>query len=166
MNPKDIMLKNLIRIDNPGNYRLHFATASDGHEPLDDYLDSFEHWTSWQKYGTYDRFPKRYIISFMKFYPKPGISLFGGIFEVTDRHWNLVETDPSNFYDVQLVEEYSEYIGRLLVETPKSDSGNHSMKREFTLDDRYDRIKVLGILPAPYGYYVSSGDDNFLSNNL
>ncbi len=147
---RDIMLKDIIRIDNPDNYRLHFAVSDNGHEPLDDYTASFKRWTCWQKYYRgYDRFPVNYIISFMNFYPKPGSALFGGIFEVTCRHWELAETDPANFYDVQLVEDYSAYIGRLIVETYKADSENHSMRREFNLD-RYDSIKVLEILPARY----------------
>ena len=159
MKLKDIMLKNIIRIDNYDDYRLHFATACDGQEPLGVYTDSFERWMDWQKSDRgSDRFPVKYIISFMKFYPKPGISLFGGIFEVTGRHWELVETDPSNFYDMKFVEDYSEYIGRLIVETPTSESGNHSMRRELT-QKKYDSIKVLAILPAAYGYNVSLGDD-------
>lgn len=147
-------LKDIIRIDKPEIYRLLFAKNSEGGEPLDAYMDSLEHWTGWQKWGTKDRFPAQYIISFMDFYPKPGSSLFGGIFEVLNRNW---ENDPSEFYDVRLVEDYKELIGRLRVANPKSDSGNHIRKPELILEKYYDSIEVLELLPAQYVHHVFPG---------
>ncbi len=37
----------------------------------DDYMDSFEHRAGWHRYYTEsrDRFPVKYVISFMNFYP-------------------------------------------------------------------------------------------------
>ena len=147
-----VKLKNIIRIDNPNNYRLHFAKKSDGTEPLDDYMDSFEHWTSWQKWGTKNRFPVDYVISFMNFYPKQGSSLFGGIFEVLSRH---PENDPSEFYEVRLVEDYKELIGRLIVQTPYT-----GQAIVVTLNNCYDTIEVLELLPAPYAHIVFPGYEN------
>ena len=150
-------LKDIIRIDNPEEYRLHFAKNSEGSEPLDSYLDSFEHWAGWNRYcaGGRDRFPVRYIISFMNFYPKPGSSLFGGIFEVLARHWeNNVEDNPSEFYDIRLVDDYKELIGRLRVETP------YTGQQTVVNLDKYDTVEVLELLPAPYAHHVFPGYEN------
>lgn len=148
-----VKLKDIIRIDNPDNYRLHFAKNSDGSEPLDSYLDSFEHWTSWQRWYTgKNRFPKDYIISFMNFYPKSGSSLFGGIFKVLGRHWDRVKTDPSKFYDVMLVEDYKDLIGRLRIKTPYT-----GKPVVVTLKNCYNDIEVLELLPAPYAHVVFPG---------
>ena len=45
-------------------------------------------------------FPYNNILFFMDFYPKPGTSLFGGIFEVLGRHPEHLEDEPSKYYDI------------------------------------------------------------------
>ncbi len=144
-------LKDIIRIDNPAEYRLHFAKDSSkfgGTHPLDVYLASFKAWVAWHRYPAHDganRFPVRYVLSFIDFYHQPDSSLFGGIFEVTGRHWENLENNPSEFYDIKLVEDYSYLIGGILVQTPYT-----GMATVVTLDGRYDNIDVCEILPKPY----------------
>ena len=151
-------LKDIIPIDNPAEYRLHFAKDScrnGGNRPLDDYAVSFSYWANWHKwYRGRDRFHVKYIISFMDFYPKPGSSLFGGIFEVLDRHWDNAENAPSKFYDIRLVKDYSYLIGCLRVSTPYT-----GQQTVITLDE-YANIDVIDFLPAPYAHYVFQGYEN------
>ena len=153
---KTMKLKDIIRLDNPESYRLHLAKKSNGSAPLDDYLDSFAHWENWQKWYTgRDRFPVKYVISFMDFYPKPGSALFGGIFEVLNRNWDNAENNPAEFYDVKLTEDYKELIGRLRISTPCT-----GMQTVMKLENYYDGLEVLEIFEAPYRQRNFPGYEN------
>ena len=143
-------LPDIIRIDNPADYKLHFAKDSsrvDGNHPLDDYLASFETWLNWHRYPAgdrTDRFNRQYVLSFMDFSPKKhGTSLFGGIFEVLSRHPE--RNDLSQYYDIRLVDDYKYLIGEIVVRTLYT-----GMATVMQLENYYDSIEVVEILPKRY----------------
>ena len=143
-------LNDIIRIDNPADYKLHFAKDSSkvgGGHPFDAYLASFENWLNWHRYPARDgadRFNRRYILSFMDFsIVKPGTLLFGGIFEVLSRHPE--RNDSSQFYDIRLIDDYSYLIGGIVVR--KLDTGRSTVMK---LEEYYDSIEVVEILPKRY----------------
>ncbi len=70
------------------------------------------------------------------------------------RHWENVEDNPSEFYDVKLIEDYSYLIGGILVQTP------YTGQAVVTTLEKYDAIEVLELLPTPYAHHVFPGYEN------
>ncbi|OGT71570.1 MAG: excinuclease ABC subunit C [Gammaproteobacteria bacterium RIFCSPLOWO2_02_FULL_57_10] len=89
-------------------YRFHLAkTAPSGKRPLDALAKSDDEWLRWQLYrGTAkERFTKDLIVTFAQISGER--FLFGGIFEIKSRE--------SKQYRVELIDRYSELIGRLVL---------------------------------------------------
>lgn len=63
-----------------------------------------------------NRFTRRYVISFIDYYPQKGTFLFGGIFEI-------LNTYPDH-YDIRLCDEYKDFIGRLKVKNINTPRGS------------------------------------------
>ena len=113
---KDIRLNKIFYNINPVEYKVHFArTSNNGTEPLDEYIADFEGWKGWNKYSkSKNDFNRKYIFSLINFYPEKDTWLFGGI-------WEVISTNMSNIpypYEIELVDDYSEYIGRLKIKYP------------------------------------------------
>ena len=79
-----IKLNQIMPIDCPSNYKMHIAKYDGKTNPLDDFIENFDYWLDWNKWRskTRNRFTRKYVISFIDFYPQKGTFLFGGIFEV------------------------------------------------------------------------------------
>ena len=142
-----ILLKQVMMIDQPNQYKMHVAKydSSSKTSPLDVFMESFDDWMGWNTYkGSKDRFSRQYVISFIDFYPQKGTFLFGGIFEIMNRH--------SDHYDVRLCEEYKEYIGRLKVKNINTVQGS-----AFYFESHYDKIQVVEILDKSYSSHIFPG---------
>lgn len=151
---KKIMLSQIMPISNIKEYKMHVAKKnSENNRPLDDYLLDFNKWAGWNEWRSEktNRFTRKRIISFIDFYPQPGVFLFGGIFEILATH--------SNRYEVELLEDYKEYIGRLKVT-------NINLARTVTpnLENHYEEIEIFEILDKSYDSHVFPGYENINFN--
>ena len=103
-----IWLKDIWRINNTGEFKIHFARYDQKSQPLDVWANCQAEWIEWQEYRTKrNDFNKPYIFSLMRFYHEPHTWLFGGIFKVTKRH--------KTRYEVELTENGVSFIGRLKI---------------------------------------------------
>ena len=114
-----IKLYQIMPIASPSDYKMHIAKYDGNSNPLDDFIESFDYWIDWNSWRSEktNRFNRRYVISFIDFYPQKGTFLFGGIFEILNTY--------SDHYDIRLCDEYKEFIGRLKVKninTPRGSS--------------------------------------------
>lgn len=134
----DIPLSDIIRIDDPESYKLHFAKWDGRAQPLDDYLRDWDWWAGWQRYwpGRND-FNLPHVFSLMSFYPEPDVWLFGGI-------WRIIDRRP-DAYEVALDDRAAAFIGRLKVRYRYKDRAT----RPF-LAKHYDQMVVSELLRDPY----------------
>lgn len=141
-----ILLKQIMPIENPSMYKIHVAKYSDGEQPLDVYINSWDNWVGWNRWRSEskNRFTRKYVISFIHFYPQPGTFLFGGIFEILKTY--------SDHYDIRLCEAYKDYIGRLKVRNIHTTIGS-----SFRFEKHYDNIEVIELLDKAYSTHVFPG---------
>lgn len=80
-----IKLNQIMAIDCPTQYKMHIAKYNGERNPLDDFIEGFDRWLGWNTWRSEktNRFTRRYVISFIDFYPQKGSFLFGGIFVLT-----------------------------------------------------------------------------------
>ena len=110
-------LPDLLAIADPTACKLHFARDNGIEEPIDVLLRSCEQlrpggpWTDWHNWQKYwpgkNAFSRDYIFTLAR-YGRSDLWLFGGIFEVLERH-------PGQGYVVELTEEGADLIGRLIL---------------------------------------------------
>ncbi len=101
-----IKLSEIWKVENPFEYKLHFARWNKVCHPLEVYCRSREEWQGWQEYKpSRDEFNRPLIFSVMQFYHETDTWLFGGIYEVIDRK--------PDRYVVQLGHSLQNFIGRL-----------------------------------------------------
>ena len=133
-----ILLSDIFRIDNPTDYKVHFARWNEKDQPLEVWVRDPAEWQTWQEYkpGRND-FNRNFIFSVMQFYHEPDIWLFGGVFRVIERH--------ANRYDVQLTDIASNLIGRLKL---RSDYRSRTTRVDF--ENHYEKFEVQEILREPY----------------
>ena len=143
-----IKLKQIMPIENPSMYKIHVAKRSnDGYEPLDEYINGWDNWIGWNTYrgdGKPNRFTRKYVISFMHFYPQYGTFLFGGIFEILKTY--------SDRYEMRLCDMYKDFIGRLKVKNINTKRGS-----AFNFENHYETIEVVELLDKPYSSHVFPG---------
>ena len=143
-----IKLKQIMPIENPSMYKIHVAKRSnDGYEPLDEYINGWDNWIGWNTYrgdGKPNRFTRKYVISFMHFYPQYGTFLFGGIFEILKTY--------SDRYEIRLCDMYKDFIGRLKVKNINTKRGS-----AFNFENHYETIEVVELLDKPYSSHVFPG---------
>lgn len=145
-----IDIAQILGIENLKDYKIHMARYNGHCEPLDIFLTSQEEWHKWNKWrNKKDEFNRKYIVSFIQFYPEQSTWLFGGIYEVIGRG----EPD-SHSYDVNLLENGKELIGRLKIkaEMPRG--------RAFKLENFYDELLFSEILKETYNGEIFCGYDN------
>jgi hypothetical protein len=121
------------------NYRVHLAkTEPNGYKPIDALAKSDEEWKKWQLYRgiSKERFTQDFIFSFAQIAGDK--FLFGGIFKILDRTKEL--------YEVELQENYSELIGRLVIDY----SGDNKRVTVFTLDYILENSKITELYPKRY----------------
>ena len=137
---KMIMLSDIWSIENPRDYKVHFARYSrkDNVQPLDVLARDADEWWGWQEYRPErNEFNRDFIFSLAQFYHETDSWLFGGIFRVTGR--------PPGGYEVELTAQGAPFIGRLKL-------GSHYRSRPTrpNMENHFDQFEVLEILREPY----------------
>ena len=143
---KAIKLKAIFPDIDPYDYKIHFARrASDGVEPLDEYMAdtrNLEFWKEWNTYSTgKNHFNRRYIFSLIYDYHEEDTWLFGGVWEVVDTN-NRSKTHP---YVIKAVSRFTPFIGRLKIK--------YSYKNRATrvrMENHFDDMVVKEILENTY----------------
>ena len=142
-----ILLQDIWPIENPGEYKIHFAKHNGKSHPLDVWVRRKAEWQNWQEHwpGRND-FNQPYIFSLMQFYHETGIWLFGGVFRVLKRH--------SDRYEVELSDFGKEFIGRLKI---RSSCRNRNPRIKML--PHYHEFEVQEILREPYSGSAFCGYD-------
>lgn len=120
--------------DDDSKYRFHLAkTEPTGRRPIDALAKSDAEWLRWQVYrgSTKERFTTEYIVSFAQI--SGNKFLFGGVFQIIDR--------TSKDYKVQLIQEDSNLIARLILEY----KGNNNRATVFKPSYVYQNSIIAGI---------------------
>src|SRR5260370_65280 len=133
-----IMLKEVFRIENLSDYKVHFDKWNQKNQPLDVFTKDRQQWQSWQEYRpSRDEFNRPMIFALASFYHEPAIWLFGGIFKVLKRHVDR--------YEVELMDIGASFIGRLKLRSPYN-----SRTVRVNMEDQYENFEVAEILREPY----------------
>ena len=150
-----IFLKDIFNkvFSNQTQYKLHFARP-DETQPLDAYMrsgiDKNGEWERWNKYSKAkgknnkadNDFNREYIFSLISFYPEKDTWLFGGIWRVTGRNFLPGKNHP---YDVEVCEDYNEFIGRLKITYEYKDRETRPL-----MEKHFSKFEVKEILPEAY----------------
>ena len=144
-----ITMQDVIHVDDPDQYKLHLAnTSPDGTRPLDAFIA--DEWLKWNEYrGERDRFNRGFIFSLIRFYPKEDAWLFGGIFEVIERH--------EDRYVLEEDVEYRKYVGRVIVSFHQYQG---MMGSAFRLENFIQEFELREILPSAYTGETFPGFEN------
>ena len=149
-------VKDILPIENPEDYKIHFAVRNkDGQQPLDALArcENNENWASWQGYypGRDAWKEERYIFALAKFYHEDDTWLFGGVFEVLD----LIQDEGEyKYYKVRRTSIGEEFIRRLKIRAP-----SHKAPRQVRrfMEPHYSKsetpLEVAEILNEPYEPY-------------
>jgi hypothetical protein len=133
-----IMLKDILPIEEPGDYKVHFAKWNQKNQPLDVFTKDRLEWKGWQEYrATRDDFNRPMIFSLARFYHEPSTWLFGGIFRVLARH--------EDRYEVEQTDIGEGFIGRLKLRSPYN-----SRLVRVNMAGQYANFEVPEILREPY----------------
>ncbi len=133
-----ISLRKIWEIENPEDYKVHFARYNGVVEPLEVWARSKEEWRGWQEYRPKrDEFNRPYIFALMQFYHETDAWLFGGVFRVVERQ--------PDAYHVKLTDELADFQGRLKLWTPY-----RGRTARTNLEEQYDKFEVLEVLREPY----------------
>ncbi len=149
---KEIELRAIFRDLDPNSYKVHFARRSGSTEPLNEYIADFEYWKGWNRYSkSKDDFNREYIFSLINFFPERDTWLFGGIWRVVSRDMSKVPYP----YEVELVDDYSELIGRLKIKYVYKDRGTR-----VRFENHFDKMLVKEILAEPFSTVAFPGYKN------
>jgi len=149
-----ILLTDIIKIENPPKYKLHFACWNGEEQPLDVFVRSWEEWVGWNEWkGKRNDWTRDYVFSLIDFYPKSNSWLFGGIFKVKSRHQTK--------YELEECMEYKKYVGRLVISFYRYQG---LRGRAFYLESHIDKLIVSEILPDIYEGEVFPGFENINHN--
>lgn len=145
-----IMLTDLLRLDHAQNYKLHLGCRAGQSHPLDEYVKDNGAWAEWNaNRGNKNDWTRKYILSFIEFYPVPNAWLFGGVFEVRGRS--------QDGYDLGVVGGFDQFLGRLVCKFPRP----RGMRgRAFKLENYIHRLEVLEVLPERYDGEKFPGYEN------
>ncbi len=147
-----ISITKIIRIDDPRKFKLHAARWNGKDHPLEVFVRDKKEWLAWNTWrNRKDEFSRRYIFSLIDFYHEKNMWLFGGIYEVVNRH-NIPD---SHGYEIKEMDDFSGYVGRLKIKLEKPSRG-----RAFYLENHIDKMKVSEILKQSYSGEVFPGYEN------
>lgn len=147
-------LRTIFEIEDPLAYKLHAARFNGEKNPLDVFLSDQSEWVKWNSwYDTKNVFNRRYIFSFIDFYPERHVWLFGGIFEVLSRGFHY---GPS--YEIKELGKFSNLVGRLKIKF------DFPRGRSFRLENIIDRAEIVEVLPARYTGEPFPGLENISVN--
>lgn len=139
-----ILLNSLWPIENPRDYKIHFASYNQHSQPLDVFVRDRQEWQQWQEYyPNRNDFNRRYVFSLAQFYHETNTWLFGGVYRVL----GLKERNGRDYdeYRVELDEMGAELIGRL-----KIGYAHRGRPVRANLETYYDAFEVQEILREPY----------------
>jgi hypothetical protein len=133
-----ILLKSLWPIENPKDYKVHFARWNGENQPLEVFVRDRQQWQGWQEYfpGRND-FNRSYIFALAQVYHETDSWLFGGVYKV------LGLSDDQ--YEVQLEDSSAPLIGRLKILSPY-----RGRTTRVNFENHYDAFEVQEILREPY----------------
>lgn len=136
-----IKLTDLFSIPNPTAFKLHLACQNeDGIHPLDEYVSDRARWIEWNEWrGDKNDWTRQFIFSFIEYYPVGSSYLFGGVFEVLERH--------PDRYVVKEVESFAKFEGRLVCRFVRYQG---LRGRAFLLENHLNAFEVLQLLPQRY----------------
>lgn len=139
--PLKILLNDVLNISEPGEYKLHLACRNaEFIQPLDEYVADRANWVGWNEWrGTKNDWTRRYVLSFMEFYPKTDAWLFGGEFEVLERR--------EDGYKLSPVPRLEKYVGRLIASFHRYQG---MRGRAYLLENYLDQFEVTEVLPLAY----------------
>jgi hypothetical protein len=144
-----ILLSDIIKINDPKQYKLHLACWNGEEQPLDVFIRSWEKWVGWNEWkGNRNDWTCDYIFSLINFYPKSNSWLFGGVFKVKNRF--------KKRYEIEECLEYKKYVGRLILSFYRYPG---LRGRAFNLENHIDDLIVSEILPQVYEGEVFPGYD-------
>ncbi len=124
-------------------------------QPLNVYLANWNNWIGWNQWrGGKNDFNRKYIFSLIQF-SEPNKWLFGGIFEVKERHDNWKETEVG--YEVELQDLQKEMIGLLKIDFNRYQG---MRGRAFKLEGYFPDFKISQILKRPYDGINFPGYEN------
>lgn len=133
-----IKLTDIWPVENPLDYKVHFASWNGHTEPLDALVRDPDEWRQWQEYRPKtDKFNREFIFSLARVYYEKDSWLFGGVFRVTER---LAER-----YQVELTEQGRPFVRRVKLRSPY-----RGRMRRVNMEKRLDEFEVLEILREPY----------------
>ncbi len=146
-----IMLRDVLAIEHPDQYKLHLACRNEeGTRPLDRYVIGRDEWVGWNKWrGNRDDWTRPYIFSLIEFYPQSDRWLFGGVFKVLERR--------EDGYEVESVPSFDKFEGRLLLGFKRYQG---MRGRAFYFENYIDQFEVAELLPAPYSGEAFCGYGN------
>jgi len=136
-----IKIKDILKIDNPAQYKLHLACRNeDWVSPLDEYVTDYKNWLGWNEWrGNRNDWTRDFIFSLMEFYPRTDSWLFGGVFKVLERH--------EDRYVLEEVEEFKKFTGRLLLSFHRYQG---MRGRAYYLENYIKEFEVVEIFSEPY----------------
>lgn len=143
-----IPLSLVLPLDRPNDFKAHFAVWNQYDQPMDVLGRSFDEWRGWQEFRpTKNDFNRPYIFSLAKDYRYNDRWLFGGIWEVSNRH--------PDRYEVQLCDLGKPYIKRLVL---RRDFKQRQIRTK--MESHYDAFEVVEILGEPYAGLPFTGYEN------
>lgn len=108
---KQFLLDNLLKLE---DYKLHLAAYNGEEHPLDVYYRNNGDWESWNEYrGGRDDFNRKKIFCLIPDYRNPGVYIFAGIYDITERFDDWAKTGKG--YQVKISDELSDQIDLLKV---------------------------------------------------
>ncbi len=133
-----IMLRDILQIQNPSEYKVHFAKRSETAQPLDVFTKDRREWQGWQEHrSARDEFNRPFIFSLANFYYEPETWLFGGVFKVLGRN--------KKRYKVELSDIAAGFIGRLKLRSPYN-----SRAVRVKMESHSDLFEVSEIMGEPF----------------
>jgi len=143
-----IMLKDIWKLDNLNDFKLHFARFNGKNQPLDVWARNRDEWQQWQEYRPgRDDFNRPYVFSLMQFYHEPDVWLFGGVWQITGRL--------PDRYEVAMTDQGATFLGRLKLKLSYSDRSTR-----VRLENHYDTFEVQEIIREPYSGRGFPGFEN------
>ncbi len=148
-------LQSILEMKDLRDYKFHAARYNEEYEPLDVFLRDRSEWDKWNSWRSKrNEFNRKYVISFIKFYPEEETWLFGGIYKILSRG----SEKRAYSYDIELTGQGKSLIGRLKI------TATITRGRAFNIETLYDKIKVTEILKEPYSGEPFPGYENVSEN--
>lgn len=150
-------ISRLLNLGELNQYKIHAARYNQQSHPLDVFLSDRNEWHNWTAWfnGKHD-FNRPFVISFVDFYPERDAWLFAGIYQI--KNYAVRPNSAlakSHAYEVELLEQGADLIGRLKLHLAISQVRNVRLKAE----NYINKMELLEVLRKPYTGPGFSGYD-------